>query len=219
MNRAAKFFIFLFLSAIVSVPQAGYSLELIKTGFLDRNFAGGRFGIFSSIGDETVPEDSPFDLQFSDQSAYAEFFYAYRFARPLALEISLGIYSRGDVRYDSNEGVVNEPVNIYPIWLSAKLYPFYSIKLPFHPFVQPGGGIVYGRHRYVYAPEPWIYYQDSEVKFTYIAGGGIDWPISEKVALTMGFKYSPAKFSNALAGVEDYSGWTLAFGAGYVFGN
>lgn len=219
MNTTAKFIIFLFLSAIMFVPQTGHSLELVKTGFLDRHFAGGRFGIYSSTGDETVAADASFDLQFSDQSAYVEFFYAHRLARPLALEITLGIFSRGDVRYSSSDAFVIEPVTIYPIWLSAKLYPFYSLKPPFHPFVQPGGGIVYGRHKVVDALAPWIYSQDTEVKFTYILGGGIDWPIGEKVALTMGFKYSPVKFSNALAGVEDYSGWTLAFGAGYVFGN
>lgn len=205
------------------LPKSADGLELIKTGFLDQNLAGGRLGAWTSTGDEGLLEESDFSLEFSGSSVYGEFFYAHRISRILAVELSVGIFSRGDVRYYSEAGTYVSAVNVYPIALSAKLYPLHNVKsVPFHLYLQSGGSLVYAKQDVidVFYAGYGLVSENSKAKFSYILGGGIDWPVASQIALTVSFKYMPVEFGDPLGqtNVKDYSGWTLTFGAGYLFG-
>lgn len=210
--------------AMFMIPCSVSGLELQKKGFADKSFIGGRIGAWSNIGDDNTPAGSDFDGDFSSSAVYGEFFYAYRVAAPLALEFSLGIYSRGDIEYSSQTNVFIGAVNIYPILVSAKLYPLYSFgQLPFHLYFQPGGGVVYANQTIIDYDDYYYYYyygytgEESETKLTYFLGGGVEVPVSDKIGLTMNYKYIPVEFGEPLAELKDYSGWTLTFGVGYIF--
>ena len=40
--------------------------------------------------------------------------------------------------------------------------------------------------------------------------------LSYQIGLNIDFKYSPARFGKPLAGLKDYSGWSLTVGVGYI---
>ncbi|MEW5922755.1 MAG: outer membrane beta-barrel protein [Candidatus Zixiibacteriota bacterium] len=217
-----KIFIIL-MAGVIFLSPASSALELVKKNFSDKNFAGARLGVWTNLGDKDAPEASGIDMEFDNSSVYGEFFYAFRVAPPLAVEISLGLYSRGDVLYSYETSTYIGAVNLYPVFLSAKLYPFYKLEsLPFYPYAQPGVGFVYGSQSVIDYDDYYYYYygytaEDTETRFTYILGGGIDWPVASNIGLTASYKYMPVKFGEALAGVRDYSGWTLTIGVGYIF--
>jgi len=201
------------IALILAISSSAIAIEKNKTGFLNKHFAGVRIGAYTSISDEE-PSGAFTNLEFTKSSAYAELFYAHRLIEPIAAEFSFGFYSRGDVEYEGS--IETSPVKLYPIWLSAKIYPFYKFQLPLHLYVQPGVGMLYGVHQ-IYDNSRLLFEQDNKLKFTYMIGGGVDFPLGRSVGLTASFKYVPAKFNKSLAEVKDYSGWTLAIGAGYIF--
>jgi len=209
------------ICGLILIPNLSSALELEKRGFANKNFAGARVGAWTNSGDEELPSGTEYSLEFDNSSIYGEFFYSYRLAPMLAFEVSLGIYSRGDVQYSRDTDVFVGAVNLYPMFVTAKLYPFFKFEtLPFYIYAQPGAGLVYASQS-VIDYDDYYYYgytgQESETKFTYSLGGGVDWPIAEQVGLTMNYKYIPVKFGEPLAEVKDYSGWTLTFGVGYIF--
>lgn len=205
---------------VSQVVSAGVVSER-RSGFLDRDFAGGRIGVWENTGDENGDPEDNFDMEFSSTSVFAEFFYDYRVGPALAAEISIGIYSRGEVKYIRESDTYLGSVNLYPIMLGAKFYPFYAVKTsPLHLFLQPAVGIVIGRQNVVDYDESLglgIVIDESRARFTYSLGLGFDWPVADQIGLTGNFKYTPVKFGEELARVSDYSGWSLTFGVGYIF--
>lgn len=200
------------------LPADLYGIEIQRQGFAYKNFAGGRFGAWTGIGETKAHYTTGDSLTFSRSSLYAEFFYAHRIKPSLALEFSMGIFSRGDFKYYTTDNVLLGSVNIYPILLSAKLYPLASIQnLRFFPYLQAGGGIIYGKQNATDYNYGIVFTNDSETKLTYILGGGIDWPVADQIGLCANYKYIPAKFGKMLSGVRDYSGWQISFGVGYIF--
>ncbi len=208
------FYIGVIIAVILAFSGSVFAIEKNKTGFTHKHFAGGRIGAYTSNAAED-PLQAETVLDFTKSSVYAEFFYAHRLFEPLSVEFSVGLYSRGDVQYEDN--VETSPVKLYPIWLSAKIYPLYKLQLPLHFFVQPGAGMFYGVHE-TYDYSRLIYEQKNRVLFTYMLGAGADFPLGRSFGLTASFKFIAAEFNKPLAEVKDYSGWTLAVGAGYIFG-
>jgi hypothetical protein len=216
-----RYFVILILMIITLPSVNSHAVEKNSNLFHDKHFAGVRIGVYSAISNE-VP--APFEddniptLKFTKSSAYIEFFYAHRLIKPASLEISFGVYKRGETKYSTAYGIAVQPVYLYPIFLSTKMYPFYLTKMPFHLFIQPGGCLFYGRHEKIIFDGGYYFLdQKSEIKFTYVLGAGIDFPIGKKFGLTAGYKYLPAEFGSELGGVRDYSGWTFTVGAGYIF--
>jgi opacity protein-like surface antigen len=212
---------FLLLSALLIPiqPMAGITPE--ESGYLDRNFAGGRVGAWTNTGDESAPPESDFSLDFSKTSIFGAFFYLHRLKRFIAAEFSFGIYSRGEIKYVAETDTYLGSVNLYPIMLSMKLYPLSFFRnIPFHVYLQPGFGLVYGKQDvvdYIDVFGAGLVIAESRTKITYMLATGVDWPIARQIGLTMNFKYTPVKFGKPLAQIEDYSGWALTFGIGYIF--
>ena len=220
-SRVFRFLPFVILIGALFLSGNIHSQDAAEPGFQNKNFAGARVGFWSNTGDKKTIPSSDFSMEFSNSSIYGEFFYAHRISPLLALELTIGIYSRGDIRYLRSADTYIGAVNIYPIFVAAKVYPLKSLDgLPFLFYLQPGVGFVYGNQNVINYD---IYYDygydvsDSRLKFTYSLGAGIDIPVASQIALTSNFRYVPVKFGKPLAEVQDYSGWTLTIGAGYIF--
>jgi len=185
--------------------------------FGNSHVVGGRFGAWTMTTNEDFLDSL---TDFSSSVLYAEFFYAHRIAPFLATEFSIGIFSQGDMEYDSDAGVTSGAVKMYPFFLSAKFYPFSKFEnFSLWPYLRVGGGLVYGTRDFtsVYYNDPANYYvEESGTKITYTWGFGIDWPVADQIGLNIDFKNTPVKFGEALAGLKDFSGWSLTFGVGYI---
>ena len=100
-------------------------------------------------------------------------------------------------------------------------YSFLSGRsLKFHPYLIAGGGFVFGRFNpeIIRSLDPFYdrYFTDkTETDFTGIFGGGVDLAINEMFGFNLSAKYCPIKFSNALAGLKDYSGISIVLGFNY----
>lgn len=212
--------IYLLLLIFALIPAGAWAGQ--GPNFLDYNFAGGRIGVWTNTGDVAVPDDST-KLDFANSSIYAEFFYGFRLSRPVVLELTLAIYSRGEVEHlrDSIPGSYVSSVSLYPLMASAKIYPFYKFeRAPIHLYLQAGVGLVIGSQSFIENNQTYNYgYSTTETraKITYMVGGGFDIPVADQIALNLGGRYVPVSFGKALARLKDYSGWTITFGIGYVF--
>ncbi len=215
-NRTLYSSIILLLIFSLVLSANLFAVEKKQPGrFGNSNLVGGRFGAWTMTTNEDFLDSL---TDFSSSALYAEFFYAHRVAPFLATEFSIGIFSQGDLEY--NDGITTGAVKMYPIFISAKLYPFSKYKnFSLWPYLRVGGGLIYGTRDFnsIYYDDPANYYvEESEIKITYTWGIGIDWPLADQIALNIDFKNTPVKFGKSLAGLKDYSGWSLTFGVGYI---
>ncbi len=203
--------------------QSGQALDLTKKyEFYDKHMFGGRVGAYSNTSDEVPSADEFFSPEFKSGSMYAEFFYAHRLIEPIMLELSMGVFKRGEIQYDRGTGLIDKAVLIYPFLLSARIYPFYKMKSRVHLFLQPGMAVIYGRRDIVdpnyidISSGEYLTSTESRASWTYFLGAGLEYQLLKNIAITSSVKYMPADFKEPLAGVEDYTGWTLTFGIGYL---
>jgi hypothetical protein len=213
-----RWFFWIGLVTVTLLPASLSAVEIVSNHYLQMHSAGGRLGIWTSTGDKTTVDSDGDRFEPSKSSFYGEFFYAHRLAPSFAAEISIAIFSRGDFKYLTREDVLLGSVNIYPVFLTGKLYPLAQLQnISIHPYFQFGGGIVHASRSgidYYYGVE---FTDESETELTYTLGGGLDFPVAEQICLLANFKYLPVKFSNPLVGIKDYSGWQLSVGLAYTF--
>lgn len=218
VKRTMRWFFWIGLATVILLPASLSAVEIVSNDYLQMHSAGGRLGVWTSTGDKTTVDNDGDRFEPSKSSFYGEFFYAHRLASSFAAEISIGIFSRGDFKYLTREDVLLGSVNIYPVFLTGKLYPLAQLQnISIHPYFQFGGGIVHASRSgidYYYGVE---FTDESETELTYTLGGGIDFPVADQICLLANFKYLPVKFSNPLVGIKDYSGWQLSIGLAYTF--
>jgi hypothetical protein len=190
---------------------------------------GGRIGGWAnrggSPGDSVLVAPLAYYLtDFQKTSFYGEAFLAYRLSPHFAAEISLGVVNRGEVVLRDDYLMQSEIGNllVYPILVKAKLYPLGKAAVRFHPYVMLGGGVYYGRHDIQIVSATGDYYysvfeEASETTLSWVAGGGVDWPLASVVALDLQAQYMPINFSKALIDVKDYSSLTITVGVKYLF--
>lgn len=216
-NRTYYLSIIFLLILSFALSSDLYAVEKNRTGFGNSHFLGGRFGAWVMTTDEDFIDSL---TDFSSSALYAEFFYAHRIAPFLSGEFSIGIFSQGDLEYDTEAGITKGAAKLYPFFLSAKLYPLSKYKnISLWPYLRIGGGIVHGTRDFtsIYYDNTSNYYlEESQTKITYTWGFGIDWPIADQIGLNIDFKNNPVKFGKQLAGLKEYSGWSLTFGIGYI---
>jgi hypothetical protein len=146
----------------------------------------------------------------------------------LALVANLGSYSKGDIRFDGYQiGVGSRTffgsAAVYPIQLGVKLSPFASeLPLRMRPFAEGGGALIVGTESinalyYDYFRDAWLDGNiETEADWNWWLGGGVEVPVSRKIYLDFMAKYINVKFSGDIAGIQDYSGWQITFGFGYL---
>lgn len=211
-NLAKILFVILFLC----ISSNLYAVEKSRGNYGNSHFIGGRFGAWTMTTNEDFIDSL---ADFSSGSLYAEFFYSHQLAPYIAAEFSIGIFSQGDLQYDAQSGTTIGAAKLYPFFVSAKLFPLSKYKgVSLRPYARIGGGIVHGT-RDISSPfynDPANYYvEENQTKITYTWGFGIDWLIADQIGLNIDFKNTPIKFGEALAGIKDYSGWSLTVGVGY----
>jgi opacity protein-like surface antigen len=200
----------------------------VAAAFVKYHQLGGRIGGWANKG--TLPPDridigggGEYSTEMGDANFYLEGFFGYRLNRSFMLELSLGMVTRGDVTLiepDSGGSSIGT-VQLYPILAKLKFYPFSGLKGKLFPYVLAGGGFCYGRHDIQFTNGIAAYYRaefgsDSETDFTYVLGGGFDWPLASVVGLDLNVQYMPVNFSGNLIGARDYSSLTIALGVKYL---
>ncbi|MBU0983987.1 MAG: hypothetical protein KKA42_08965 [candidate division Zixibacteria bacterium] len=216
---------------LAAAPALAGNADESKDGFHARHQVGARIGGWSNQG--ASPADSVQDAgslayyltDFSEANFYLEGFAAYRISPYLMGEISLGIVSRGDVTLVPDPNLDSRRYGgllVYPILAKVKLYPLGDYSGKFHPFVTAGGGLYYARHdvQIVSGYDAFYNYyfeEDSKTSFSYVLGGGFDWPVAPMVGLEFNVQYMPIDFSSNLVGIQDYGSLTFTVGVKYLF--
>ena len=183
--------------------------------------AGVRMGVWSNSGDMPVASDSIGSYRYiadvKEASFYAEVYLGIRVMRPLILELAAGITTRGDVTVRNDLYDYYGNISLYPINVRLKLYPLAGTQSPYQPYVMAGGGLHIGKNNIQFSSDYYAsYYERSVTDFDFVFGGGLDWPISTKIALDIQAAYLPMKFSKELFGAQDYSGVTITVGVKYL---
>ncbi len=206
--------------------SAGVS-ALDKEEYQDRrqearySMLGLRLGAWADQGDgEVIPTEDEISADFPSTSFFTEIFYDHRFSPFLMGEISLGVGSRGEATITHAGDDYIGTITLYPLLLQVKLSPFSGKSLSFHPYITGGGGLVFGRHNTQFIRSQDNFYdqyfaEKTEIAFVPTFGGGIDLALNEQFGLNLSVKYYPISFSDGLAGVEDYSGLSIAVGFSY----
>jgi len=219
MSRQSSYIAVMFIFILIGVSSVS-AIEPTPRGFAYSHFIGIRFGAWTLTGDKTVTGEDFSPVELSNATLYTEFFYAHRIKPPVSAEITLGVFSQGDIEYLVDLQSYITAVKIYSMMISAKLHPLPAgSNFPFKPYLRLGGGLVYGSREAIdnnYSYNDY-FIEDNEAKLTYVVGAGLDWPVADQVGLNLDFKITPAKFGKPLAGFKDYSGWQLALGIGYIF--
>lgn len=216
MARAALVAVLLLGAGVALAGQPPGTLEL-----------GARIGLVTNTNNELAAPDAELQVFVNSRNVFAEGFGAFYLARPLAVVMNLGSYSKGDIRfvgYDPYYGsrTFFGSATIYPVQLGLRLDPF-ERQLPggLSPYFEGGGALIIGRETVTQA-----YYDifqnafvdgvlQTETDWDWWSAVGAGLPLSEKIRLDFMVKYMHAQFSGDIAGLTDYSGWQVTIGVGY----
>ncbi len=202
--------------------------ESTAPSFVRSHQLGARIGGWANQGilppaRQDISDGSYYLTHVSNGSFYFEGFFGYRMNRSLMFELSLGLVSRGDVTLvEPDSGGANiGTLQLYPVNAKLKFYPFTRANGTIFPYVFAGGGFTYGRHDIQFSRGYNAYLraefgQNSETDFTYVVGGGVDWPVASMIGLELSGQYMPVNFSGRLIGVRDYSAITITVGIKYL---
>jgi len=211
------------LLAVLLTSLAGAEEKRPADRLLEARYsmAGIRLGFWGDMADDKPDPNLNIDADLPSAGFYTELYLDYRLAKPLFVELSLGIASRGEVVIlDADDKYIGS-INLYPVLLQMKFSPLSGRSRTVLPFIVAGGGFVFGRQNIdiiVYGPDP-IYNPDitakTETDFIGVVGGGIDLALSEQLGLNIAAKYHPIKFSGSLAGIKEYTGIAISAGVSY----
>ena len=189
---------------------------------------GVRLGLFTNSENELSTPNDEVKLFGNKTNFYIEGFFNYYFVDFLAGVLNFGSYSKGDITFeiyinDVFDGRFVGQASIYPIQAGLKLTPF-NEQLPgkARPYFEGGGAYVLGRETASLGPYDsyWIRYTDgslsSESDWTWWAGGGVEFPLTESLQFDVTVKYMNVKFSGDIAGISDYSGVQFSLGIMYL---
>jgi len=213
--------ILLLLAALVS-PVSAVDLSGSKGEALRRNHqVGVRLGVWSNSGQLPKASDSVgsywYIADVKDASFYAEVYLGIRVMRQLMFELSAGMTNRGDVTVRNDLYDYYGNISLYPINVRLKLYPFAGTRSPYQPYLMGGGGLHIGKNNIQFSNDYYAAYNErSLTDLDFVFGGGLDWPLSTKVALDLQAAYLPMKFSKELFGAHDYSGVIITVGVKYL---
>ncbi len=217
------------LMATLPVSAQSRDRDLTPTQhYLAKHQLGVRLGGWANLGDNPidsvgVDENAFYITDIADANFYLEAYAGYRFSHTLMGEFSVGIVSRGDLTFRDNfsrESFFGSLL-VYPILAKAKIYPVGVVAGKFHPYLTVGGGVYYARHDVQIVTSGSTLYRDfeeaSKTRFSYVVGGGFDWPLASMLALDFNAQYMPIDFSEQFISIQDYSSLTITIGIKYLF--
>ncbi len=217
------------LTSALTASAQGRSDDLTTVEhYYNKHQLGVRLGGWANLGDSPidsvgVDENAFYIADIADANFYLEAYAGYRFGRALIGEFSVGIVSRGDLTFRdtfSRETFFGSLL-VYPILAKAKIFPMGGISGKLHPYLMVGGGAYYARHDVQIVTSSGYVYRDfqeaSKTKFSYVVGGGFDWPLASMLALDFNAQYMPIDFSEQFISIQDYSSVTITAGIKYLF--
>jgi hypothetical protein len=210
-------FLFVIFSGNILAVEKQPADKLLAANY---SMVGLRLGFWADMANANVVPDISVDADLPDAGFYTEIFLDYRLARPLMIELSMGVASRGDVVIIDADDKYVGTINLYPLLLQLKLSPLSGRTHSFHPFLLAGGGFVWGRQSIEFVSSVDFFYNPdiatkTETDFIGVVGGGFDLALSEQLGLSIVTKYHPVKFGDSLGGVSEYSGIAFSIGVSY----
>lgn len=218
VTTAALLLLAVLLSASASAEEKGPVDRLLQARY---SMAGLRLGFWGDMADDDPEPGLSIDADLPSAGFYTEIYLDYRLVKPVFLELSLGIASRGEVVILDGDDKYIGNINLYPVLLQIKFSPLSGRSRSVHPFIVAGGGFVFGRQNIsiiTFGPDPY-YNPDitakTETDFMGVVGGGIDLALSEQLGLSIAAKYHPITFGDSLAGIREYTGLSISVGVSY----
>lgn len=207
------------VSLVTSAPRVdAVEITSSKADQLRRGHqAGIRLGVWSNSGQlpasDTIATDFAYIADLKDASFYAEAYLGIRVWTPLMVEFAVGMANRGDVTVRSFGYSYYGNISVYPVSVRLKLYPVAAIRSPFQPYLLLGGGLHIGKNNIQFSDDYYAAYNERSVTdINMEIGGGLDWPLSSRIALDLQANYLPTKFSKEMFGEKDYSGVAVTVG-------
>ncbi|MFQ5607641.1 MAG: outer membrane beta-barrel protein [Candidatus Zixiibacteriota bacterium] len=183
--------------------------------FSGRDMVGGRIGAWANDGDRGRT-DGRMGQEISSSSPYAELFFNHSFSSWFNAELALGNSKRAELV--SDRLTIIDGINLYPMQVSLKVYPLGPMGLgKAYPFIQGGVGFSIARQS-VRRIGSITGGSNTKTDFDFLLGGGFDFPVANKIALTVAGKYHRIDFGDGqFLGASDFSGYSIAVGAAYLF--
>jgi len=214
-----------FLLALIGLTFAGTTVSGSERhdNFLSKNQIGIRLGAWANQGDEIpdllITPNVYFESKVNSSSFYFEGYYAHRILKQLLAEFSIGVANRGSVTI-KEQGITDfGNLMVYPILISARIYPIASADTRIQPFVSVGGGIYYGRQtvqisNYYFDA---TYRERSATDLDISLSGGIDWLLGSSLGLELRTGYHPIHFAKPLLTAKNYDAFTITVGIKYLY--
>jgi hypothetical protein len=206
------------ISASIGGAQENQPTDKLIEG--QYSMVGLRLGFWADMGKDDLTPDVSVDADLPDAGFYTEFFIDYRLLKPLMLEISAGIASRGDIVIRESDDRYIGTINLYPLLLQLKLMPLVGHWRTIQPFVLGGGGVVWGRQNIEFISSADPYFNPdittrTEADFVGVVGGGFEIALSEQLGMNITSKYHPVEFGSSIGGVRDFTGLSFSIGVAY----
>jgi len=195
-----------------------------QTDLVGKNLIGARLGPWFAEGFSVGVETENVRVVTSSTAIHLEFFYLYKLAGPLYLDVNLGAVSRGDIRVETEDEYGFGTAGVYPLGFGLQWIPLATRQhQTVQPFVAIGGSLVIGTETLSFVGTDdrigtYIGYgSESREALGWYAGGGLDLVLGQSFALSFMGKYQHAHFGKELVGVKDYSGGQVLIGAAYLY--
>jgi hypothetical protein len=212
---------------VFSLLVGGVTVQDVSAGveepFERRHQLGVRLGVWSNRGDvpPAIFEDSAnavsIKTDIGSANVYFEGVGSYRLFSHGMLECSFGFVNRGDVTMVQQGREYIGSLVLYPVLVSFKYYFPLAIGHKAYPYVQLGGGLLYGRHSVQFTNDAFFASNSaSGTDVNYMAGIGFDWTVANSVALEVNARYMPIEYSKGLILAKDHSAFTIMFGVKYL---
>ncbi len=214
--------LFLVLIGLIFIGTTTFGSER-HDNFLSKNQIGVRFGAWANQGDDIpdllVTPDIYFESKVNNTSFYFEGYYAHRILKQLLAEFSIGVANRGSVTIKELGITDFGNLMVYPILISARIYPIASADTRIQPFVSVGGGLYYGRQtvqisNYYFDA---TYRERSATDWDISLGGGFDWLLGSNLGLEFRSSYHPIHFAKPLLTAKEYDALTVTIGIKYFY--
>jgi hypothetical protein len=209
--------------ALVALAITPAWSQTVGKSFSHLHQVGLRLGGWANMGDTPVKSGTDgttiYNIDFKGGCFYLEAFVGMRFSRYLMGELSLGLFNRGDVNLRDDIGDYFGSLLVYPIRAKLVVYPFGGSKMRLQPYLSGGGGLYYARHNIDFIQSNYyiLFDETHATSFELSFGGGMDLPLSSRIALNTDVSYMPLNFSKDLITIRNYDGMSITVGIKYLF--
>ncbi|KPK97874.1 MAG: hypothetical protein AMJ90_10160 [candidate division Zixibacteria bacterium SM23_73_2] len=215
MKKTSYLFILLIIFILVSSQAfAGDPSQYDMIGF--------RGGVWRVEKADEEITSSPYKASAKTHSPYLELYFSLGLKKGFCLEFLLGSCSRGETRFDVDDGYFWESVTIIPLSFGAKhFFLSRNLKKSWQPYTDLGISYVIGSTKLDYGSFGsyrafFEGYGETSSNFGFFAGGGLDYQISELLWLNFDIKHQWIKFSKEVGGLKDYRGARFTLGISYA---